>query len=195
MVCSSANELVCPAVVRNFSFYGVMIVAALVLQLGFGGRAGAIWVPYPGRAGSPLEVEIAVGLGVGLGVVLLSRLGSAWLDWASRLDAWFRDVLGALTARDILAMAVLSALAEEIFFRGFLQPRLGLWATAILFGVVHFPFERRLIPWTLSATAMGFVFGCMVEVYGTLLPAVLAHFTVNYFNLHVLTRPLAAEAR
>ncbi|MEZ4435738.1 MAG: CPBP family glutamic-type intramembrane protease [bacterium] len=181
--------------VRNFSFYGVMIAAALVLQLGFGGRAGAIWVPYPARAGEPIEVQIGVGVGIGLLVVLLSRLGSAWLDWASRLDAWFRDVLGPLSGRDIFAMAALSAIAEEAFFRGFLQPRLGLTATAILFGVVHFPFERRLIPWTVAATGMGFVFGWMVEMYGTLMPAVLAHFTVNYFNLHVLTRPLAAEAR
>lgn len=179
--------------VRNFSFYGVMIAAAVILQLGFGGQVGAIWTPYPGRATAPLEVQIGLGVGVGLATVLLSRLGSAFFDWASRLDGWFRDVLGPLLWRDIFAMAVLSALAEEVFFRGFLQPRLGLVATSVLFGVVHFPFERRLLPWTLSATAMGFVFGWMVEVQGTLMAAVLAHFSVNYFNLHVLTRPLAAE--
>lgn len=181
--------------IRNLSFYAVMILAAAVLQLVFGGNPRALWTPFPLRADDPVAAQVALGVGVGLGVVLLSRLGSTMFEWSRQLDRWFRDVLGSLDGREIFAMAAMSSLAEEVFFRGFLQPRLGLWPTAILFGLVHFPFERRLIPWTISATAMGAVFGWMVETQGTLLAAVLAHFTVNYFNLHVLVRPLATEAQ
>ncbi len=185
--------VVCRAVIRNLSFYAVMILAAVLLQLVFGGDPWTLWTPYAHRVDDPLAWQIGLGVAAGLAVVLLSRVGSAWFAWSRGLDRWFRDVLGPLDGREIFAMAVLSALAEEIFFRGFLQPRLELVPTAILFGLVHFPFEKRLWPWTISATAMGFAFGYMVETQGTLVAAVLAHFTINYFNLHVLVRPLAAE--
>lgn len=185
--------LVCGAVIRNLSFYAIMIGATVALQVVFGGDIGALWGPYADRADAPLTHQIGLGVGCGLLVVLLFRVGSTYIRWARHLDRWFRDVLGALDGREILAMAMMSSLAEEIFFRGFLQPRLGLWLTALLFGLVHFPFERRLIPWTLSAGVMGVVFGLMVETQGTLLAAVLAHFTINFFNLHTLVRPLARE--
>lgn len=181
--------------IRNLSFYAVMIIAAVILQVVFGGEPGTLWTPYVERADDPLPAQIGLGIGIGLVVVLLSRFGSAWFEWSRQLDRWFRDVLGPLDGREIFAMALMSALAEEIFFRGFLQPRLELVPTAILFGLVHFPFEKRLWPWTISAVGMGFVFGWMVETQGTIVAAALAHFTVNYFNLHVLVRPLAAESR
>jgi len=183
------------AVIRNLSFYAVMIIAAVALQVVFGGDPWTLWTPYVDRVDTSLPWQIGLGVAVGLAVVLLSRVGSAWFEWSRRLDRWFRDVLGPLEGREIFAMALMSALAEEIFFRGFLQPRLELAPTAILFGLVHFPFEKRLWPWTISAAGMGFVFGAMVETQGTIVAAVLAHFTVNYFNLHVLVRPLARSTR
>ena len=39
---------------------------------------------------------------------------------------------------------------------------------------------------------MGFVFGWMMESRGSLMAPILAHFTINHFNLHYLLRPLAA---
>lgn len=187
--------VVCRAVIRNLSFYAVMIIAAVVLQVVFGGDPWTLWSPYVERVDDPLPLQIGLGVAVGLAVVLLSRVGSSWFDWSRQLDRWFREVLGPLDGREIFAMALMSSLAEEIFFRGFLQPRLELVPTAILFGLVHFPFEKRLWPWTISACVMGFVFGGMVETQGTIVAAVLAHFTVNYFNLHVLVRPLAISGR
>ena len=42
-------------------------------------------------------------------------------------------------------------MAEELLFRGALQPDLGLGLTSLLFMFMHWPMNARLIPWTLSA--------------------------------------------
>jgi hypothetical protein len=98
-------------------------------------------------------------------------------------------VLGGLDSRQILLLALLSAAGEEVIFRGVLQPRLGLWVATLLFGLLHVPVRRSLVPWTLFALAIGLVLGLLTEWSGSLWPAILLHFLVNYFNLHDLARP------
>ncbi|MCA9539983.1 MAG: CPBP family intramembrane metalloprotease [Myxococcales bacterium] len=179
--------------IHKLSLYVVMIAVAALLQLGFGGDLSALFARRPLPADGPV-VDIALGVAVGLLAVLLSRLGTARFDWSRRIDAEFRDLLGPLEPREIFGLAIASALAEEMFFRGFLQPLIGLEASAVVFGAAHVPWRRSLIAWTFAALAMGYVLGWMFEARGNLIAPVLAHFTVNYFNLHALVRPLAHEA-
>ncbi len=58
---------------------------------------------------------------------------------AHRVDATTQHVFGALggTAIGVAALALLPGLCEEILFRGALQPRIGLLATALLFTSIH----------------------------------------------------------
>lgn len=177
----------------NLSLYVVMALAAVALQLGFGGAPLDLLWPGPSGPYAP-AADIGLGVGVGLATVLLSRAGSRAFSWSRRIDEEFRTILGPLTSQEIFAMALLSALAEELFFRGFLQPRLGLEVTAIIFGLAHVPYRKHLIPWTIAATGMGWVFGWMFEARGSLVAPFLAHFVVNYFNLHILVRPRATES-
>ena len=149
------------------------------------------------KAPGSLRVEqwalLAYGLGTavlaGLAVVALSRIsGNRWA-WARALREEFRDVLGPLGSEDILALSLLSAFGEEFLFRGVLHPRLGLWPTALLFGLLHFPYHRALLPWTAFALALGVGLGLMTDFFQSLWPAISLHFIVNYFNLHDLMRP------
>ncbi|MCZ6473676.1 MAG: CPBP family intramembrane metalloprotease [SAR324 cluster bacterium] len=157
--------------------------------------AGLFFLRAPGLLRVDDWTRLAFGLtvacGGSAGVVALSRWSSRHTGWGMRLHEEFRTVLGTLTSREILLLSLLSAFGEEILFRGVLHPRLGLWPTALLFGFFHFPYRRWLLPWTGFALVLGVSMGLLTDWFGSLWPALLLHFMVNYFNLHDLARPHA----
>lgn len=134
---------------------------------------------------------MAVAVGGIAAVVLASRWFSRRTGWGRRLLAEFASVLGGMDSRQILILSLLSAFGEEILFRGVVQPWLGIWITTILFGMFHFPARRALIPWSFFAAVLGLALGGLVFYFGSLWPAILLHFGINYFNLHDLA--LGAE--
>ena len=136
---------------------------------------------------------LALALGLGLVVVLASRWVSRQTRWGKSLRDEIRAMLGALSSREILLLALFSAFGEEILFRGVIQPWLGLWATSLLFGLLHFPYRRSLIPWSFFALVLGVVLGWMTLYYESLWPAITLHFLINHFNLHDLITDLEGD--
>ena len=135
-----------------------------------------------------LAVSPLIGLGLGLGVVFLSRLAVHRFGWARRLHNDFRSILGPLTAREIFVLALASSVGEELLFRGALQPIIGVWAQAVIFALLHIGPGARFLPWTASAFGLGLVFGWIFELTGDLGAPIVAHFAINYLNLHFITR-------
>ena len=93
------------------------------------------------------------------------------------------EALGALEPRTALGLAAVSSVAEETLFRGALQPELGLATASLLFGCIHFPFDRRLLAWTAFAIGMGFCLGAIYDFTGGLMAPIGVHFLVNAVNL------------
>lgn len=118
--------------------------------------------------------------------LLTSFLSKAFLgqyQWARDMEQEFLNVLGPITLGEAVALAALSGLAEEAFFRGVLQSWLGLvWAT-LLFALVHFPVTKNLNAWPVFAVIIGFVLGLFMKVSGSLIPPIVMHATVNGVNL------------
>lgn len=170
------------AVARTLQIlYVATIGGTLLLQFGFTNGVDGLWSQAP----NAVEPDILIGLAVGLAAVLLSRYILRF-GWARRMDGDFRRMLSSVRPADAFWLAVMSSMAEELLFRGFLQPRLGLTVTALIFGLAHVPQVRSQLPWTLMAIGMGFVLGALADWRGSLLAPTIAHFTVNYFNLHHL---------
>ena len=168
------------AVVRlAWIFYLPMIATAFLAQ-------------EPGTFRIADWLRFAEGMGVAAAGIVAVVLASRWISrrtgWGRRLHTEFADVLGGLDSRQVLALALLSAFGEEILFRGVVQPWLGLWITTALFGVFHFPARRALIPWSFFAAVLGLALGALVLQSGSLWPAILLHFGINYFNLHDLAQ-------
>ena len=170
-------------------FYLIMGSTALLLQLALGQPLAALWGPGL----FALEWELGAGLSLGLSAVLLSRWLGRRFEWGRLLDPDFREKLQMLRTAQLLSLALMSALGEELLFRGFLQPQVGLFASSLLFGLAHLPQRRFQLPWTLAAVFMGFAFGLLFENFGSLFAPIVAHFSINYFNLHYLLRPLTPE--
>ena len=74
-------------------------------------------------------------------------------------------------------------MAEERLFRGALWPHLGLLGTTFLFGLVHFVPHKKLWGYPLFALVAGLLLGVLREASGSVIPPILAHFTVNVLNL------------
>jgi len=84
-------------------------------------------------------------------------LNHAWSpDIARRVDATTQHIFGQLgTPYGIAAVALLPGICEEVLFRGALQPRIGLIATALLFTSIHTQYGTSVDTVAVFAIALG----------------------------------------
>lgn len=132
--------------------------------------------------------SLCIGLVFGGFLVLGSRLSVQRYGWARRLHVELRPFARELSPLAIVVLALLSSLGEELLFRGLLQPWLGLWVQALLFGLAHqLPGPSRWI-WAGWAFLVGLALGALFELTGSLLGPLAAHALVNGLNLSFLKR-------
>jgi membrane protease YdiL (CAAX protease family) len=128
-----------------------------------------------------------IGLSFGGLVALSTRIFVTRFAWARNLHRELRPVARDLSAGGIAAVALLSAFGEELLFRGLLQPWLGFWFQAFVFGIVHAQLRGpSRWAWVAWATLMGFAFGAIFALTGSLLGPILAHALINWLNLGYL---------
>ena len=171
------------------SFYSLLAAASYLL--------GAYWLErnvFFWHDGAAIELgrfalaaEIGAGASLGLLVVLLSRLADRHFAWARELNNEFRALLGSLDINRIAIFAMASSIGEEMLFRGLLQPSIGIVWSSLIFGALHLGPNRKFMPWTLMALVLGFALGGLYYFSGNLLAPILAHFTINFFNLNMLS--------
>jgi membrane protease YdiL (CAAX protease family) len=143
------------------------------------------------RGVHPLR-DAALGLVAGLLVILLSDQLTRRTRSGESLARALGRLLGRLSLAECALLAAVSGLAEEAFFRGVLQPRIGLVAAALVFGLAHFVPRRELAPWALFAFAAGLLLGILFESTGNLVAPVVAHASINAVNLWLLSERYAS---
>ena len=125
-------------------------------------------------------------LGATLLLITISNFASKNFLWAKLLNQEFRRLLTPLRVWQIGLIAFISGTAEEVFFRGAIQPLLGLIPTSFLFGAVHLFPHRIFLPWAAYAAFAGLIFGCLFELSSTLFPNTLSHVTINFVMILLL---------
>jgi hypothetical protein len=168
--------------------YGAMGIVALLIAAGRGdpdvyrfGHEPAAWLLVAGPV---------FGGALGLSVVALTRVATKYWAWARELQASFHDLLGPLTAREILILALASSVGEELLFRGALMPWFGVWISSAIFAALHIGPGRRFLPWTASAFVLGVLFALLASYTGSLGGPIAAHFAINFLNLrYIVGRP------
>jgi membrane protease YdiL (CAAX protease family) len=175
-------------------FYGGLLAVAL-LWAAFSGSSPVYASALAQRQGLDVPRDLAVGVLAGAIVIAISWELTRRTRWGEVLARTLSALLGPLSLRSCLLLAVLSGVAEEAFFRGALQPRVGLVWASLLFGLAHFAPRRELLPWTLFSIAVGFLLGLLFEVTGNLLAPVAAHFVINAVNLRLLSGFAGPRAR
>ena len=123
------------------------------------------------------------GIGVGLVIVGVVHVGLRVLPPVEDAARLFARMLGPLRWKHAFLLAGCSAVAEELLFRGALWPHLGWIGTSFLFGLVHILPRKQLWGYPLFALLAGILFAILRQATGSVLPPILAHFTVNALNL------------
>jgi membrane protease YdiL (CAAX protease family) len=168
--------------------YGLLAAAAL----GWNEWTGRPWAyrdAGAAAAGIDWPRDLSLGLGCAAAVIAVSQALTTRTRWGAALAREFARALGPLTLGECAALAALSGFAEEAFFRGALQPRLGWLCASVLFGLAHFPPRRALWPWTGAALVAGLLLGALFAATGNLVAPITAHAAINAVNLRLLSRP------
>jgi membrane protease YdiL (CAAX protease family) len=152
---------------------------------------GAVWIGF--REGViPLRLffdvrewwlDLLLGVGAGLLLLGLWKGAESGSPLARELEGLLGEALGPLGRTEVIALAVLSGFAEELFFRGAVQGSFGWLPATVLFALLHTGPGRAFRLWTLFALVAGLLFGGLMELRGNLLGPVVAHFLVNAVNL------------
>jgi uncharacterized protein len=141
------------------------------------------WRLWPPAAVEPrlsapwlMVVGIAAGGALLAGAWLLERTLPSFRRTSQRLERLVRQL--RLPRGGVLLAALVSGVSEELFFRGWLLPTVGLWGQALAFMLLH-PAGRAGWSYTLYTGAAGLLFGALTLATGSLWPALIAHVGVN----------------
>ena len=104
----------------------------------------------------------------------------------------FDGIFGGLDLKvlDIAYLSLCAGIGEELFFRGGLQPWLGVWLTALVFIVLHGYLNPK--NWRMSVYGLAMVFvsaglGYLYQFFG-MLSAILAHSVFDFVLLYLFIR-------
>ncbi|HEX6277444.1 MAG TPA: type II CAAX endopeptidase family protein [Polyangiaceae bacterium] len=169
------------------AYAGMALVAVLIAMATRGRPPVSLedpWLPL----GSPRDLLYSVALGTTLGTLLAvgTRYSVPRFAWAKNLHLELRPFARDVSTPGIVMLAITSSLGEELLFRGLLQPWLGLWLQALLFGVLHQMAGPSRWVWASWATLVGLLFGGIFALTGSLAGPIAAHALVNGLNLSYL---------
>lgn len=168
--------------------YGALSVFAVAVGYAWHGE----WPLFHRDPWLPLPAPLANAYGLLLGcafaglVVVATRISVQRFFWARRLHRELQPFARAISSTGVVSLALLSASGEELFFRGLLQPSVGLLLQALIFGFLHqLPGPSRWV-WASWAAAVGLALGALFQLTGTLLGPIAAHALINGMNLAYL---------
>ncbi|HEY0158482.1 MAG TPA: type II CAAX endopeptidase family protein [Thermoanaerobaculia bacterium] len=202
MVTASALTPTTPEMMEGTPFYALFVIHAVLMVFLCG------WWLLSGRPPlreflnirheRPAEVA-AIGMAVGVGgwvvtilsalliALLLQGIGAiegapeppAMIGWMANLALWKK------------ALIILSAMTvEEFFFRSFLQKRIGLVASTILFSLAHFTYGNPLL--LIGITVVSLIIGITFYRTRNVIPGIIAHGVFDAIQLFVIV-PFAVK--
>jgi len=156
----------------------------------------ALWSVFRGLD-LPTALQPSLGafaVGAACGLALAATLPLVTAPWAPRIlllrglrrawDSLETDLGHGLGMREVVILALCSAISEEVFFRGVLQREIGIVAASAIFGLLH-PLGIAYVLW---AGAVGAGLGTLYVATGSLAAPVAAHGIYNLLALVHLRR-------
>jgi membrane protease YdiL (CAAX protease family) len=196
MVTGSALTPATAKMLEGTPFYALFVIHAVLVVFMFGWWLASGRPPLREflniRYERPAEV-VAIGTAVGVGgwvvtivtalliALLLRGIGAidaapeppAMIGWMANLALWKK------------ALIILSAMTvEEAFFRSFLQKRIGLIASTILFSLAHFTYGNPLL--LIGVTVVSLIIGITFYRTRNVIPGVIAHGVFDAIQLFVI---------
>lgn len=141
------------------------------------------------RLGLRLPTREDINWGIAIGIVLFGLIIAASLVWTQFVSP--EELQQQTAASDQLAQAFNSlpkalllsaivAIGEEVFFRGALQPVMGIWVTSIFFAALHT--QYTFTPATVIIFVTSLALGWLRQRQSTT-AAIIGHFVYNFIQL------------
>lgn len=130
-----------------------------------------------------IAASVVLGLAFTAVVVATTRVFVSRFAWADGLATELRPFARGLGPADIVVLATLSSLGEELLFRSLLLPFVGLWASSAIFGLVHQVRGPSRWAWAIWAGVVGVGLGAIFALTGSLVGSIVAHAAINGLNL------------
>ena len=104
-------------------------------------------------------------------------------------------IAGKLSVVSALLVSFAAGVGEELFFRGFLQPKVGLVVASVSFGLIHFVFNLKKY-YLIAAIyiVIGFIFGLVFELFDSLWPVVIFHIFYDFTALMYFKKKIESES-
>lgn len=182
---SLSGPLAGPVYAALAAYLAIATVAAgVALVLGRNPFTCSGWLGAQGAA----SWLLSLGAGVALGAITVAatRVLMRRATWARALHVALRPAVHGARDGAIAALAVASALGEELLFRGVLVPLVGVVLSSLLFGVLHQVRGPARWAWMAWATVMGTAFAGVFALTGSLAGPIVAHAVINHANLRFL---------
>ncbi len=192
-------------------FLHSLLLAYLAIWCGLGygvvdpaveaGRSRGGWIDGLGLRARHVGVELSIGLvwglvgwlavisvvlAVGLVIAELGGEGALGMEPAGQI-VW----LASLPVGLRLAVSLAAGVAEELFFRGFLQPRVGVLASTVLFVAAHAGYGQPFM--LLGISLLSLFYAWLTRWRRSVWAAIAAHFLFDAIQLLVVI-PLALAA-
>ncbi|MEJ2086063.1 MAG: CPBP family intramembrane metalloprotease [Acidobacteriota bacterium] len=184
-----------------FMLHGILILCVAVwyvcgfVFIGIGsGPETRSWKTQLGFRAKSIWRELGLGLIAGVGawllvLVVLVVVGMTiwWLGGEEMLPQQPPPLIPWIAALPLgfkLLVSVSAGVSEEIFFRGFLQPRMGLAASTGLFVLAHASYEQPIM--LVGILILSLVYGLLAQWRQTIWPAIAAHALFDAVQLLVV---------
>jgi membrane protease YdiL (CAAX protease family) len=131
-------------------------------------------------------LDLVLGVGTALLLFTLWESGRRFAPAMRELEATLGGLLADLPRADLLTLALISGVAEELLFRGAILGSLGWLPAALLFALFHSGPGKAFKCWMIFAFLAALIFSATTHYRGNIAAAIVAHVLHNAIHLQRL---------
>ncbi|MFA5105722.1 MAG: type II CAAX endopeptidase family protein [Candidatus Micrarchaeia archaeon] len=181
----------------EFSYLALGVIAGTVAAvliflplpfyyLGMGGMPISRIKQWLGFTGTKPGRALLIGIGAYVLAIAISLLLGLALTLAGVSDsAKIAEKVGSLPLEVLFFAIAISPIAEEVFFRGFLQQKIGLAPASVLFALAHISYFS--VSEIAGALAMGLFLGLIFKYSKNIYAVIIAHALYNLTSIIAIT--------
>jgi hypothetical protein len=165
--------------------FSLTMLAAPMWWLGRQGKDTRKALSELGLGRKSLVPNILLGIPLTVGILLmLLVLLQAYLALGIADSEKVAGIVKDAPLFIVLLAVVVNPFTEEIFFRGFLVPRIGVLPAAAVFSLSHFAYGS--VAEVVSVFFIGIVFGLVYMRRRSLVPVIVSHIIINSAAIYVM---------
>ena len=160
--------------------YAIMAAAGLLIMI-YAHRNLDAAFHWPSTFDARSTIFFSALLVTGI-LYIATYLCEAWFNAFHYLKMTVAMMIGNRSYGVAIYLALISAIGEELLFRGAIQPFTGLFFASAMFGLAHLGPEGISL-WTIWAFCAGLLLGWTYDATNSLWPPILAHFLLNAISM------------